>query len=56
MWPNKIKMYEEKSEHVVLVQGNGFRPFCHKTLRLVQGTTKFNKYDLITMKSVKNII
>ncbi len=56
MWPNKIKMYEKKSKHVVLAQRNGFCPFCHRMLRLVKGTTKLNKYDLTTMKSVRNII
>jgi len=56
MWPNKIKMYEEKSKHVVLAQGNGFGPFCHRMLRLVKGTTKLNIYDMTTMKNVRNII
>lgn len=47
---------KKKSKHVVLAQGNGNGPFCHKTLRLVKGTTKLNKYDLIAMKSVRSII
>jgi hypothetical protein len=41
MWPNKLKMDEEKSKHVILAQENSFGPpFFHKILRLVKGTAK----------------
>jgi len=55
MWPNKLKMDEEKSKHVILAQENSFGlAFFHKILRLVKGTTKLDQYDLSAMQSVPN--
>jgi len=54
MWPNKIKMYEEKSKHVVLGSRKWFWPILsHDAKACKRHKKKLNKYDLTTMKNVR---